>query len=213
MPASISAPASTRSSASRDFGAPALGAVIVNREQNVTIINNTTNITNITVNNSTVYTGGPSYAKITAALSARPIPTLKLVRQSDTSLIRPQGGKILSHQQGNQLVVLAPQDHRPRRRQDSRPAKVAKTLPASKRTTAGMASRTPQQRAEAPEQDSKPRRGSEPTLPPNRSTPKTSKLVNEKAQRRASKTLASGPAATPQSPARAGRKSSRRLPR
>lgn len=86
-----------------DFGAPALGPVIVTREQNVSIINNTTNITNITVNNSTVYNGGPSYAKY-SALSARPIPTLKLVRQSTPA----EGGKILSRQQGNQLMVVAP---------------------------------------------------------------------------------------------------------
>ena len=84
-----------------DFGAPALGSVIVNRERNVTIINNTTNITNITVNNSNVYTGGPSYA-VMAAHSSRPIPTLKLVRQSDSAAIHAAGGKILAHQQGNQ---------------------------------------------------------------------------------------------------------------
>ncbi len=91
----------------RDFGAPSLGGVIVNRDQNVTIINNTTNITNITVNNSNVYTGGPSYAKY-AALSAKPIPTLKLVRQRDTSLVGQQGGKVLARQSGSQLTVLAP---------------------------------------------------------------------------------------------------------
>jgi hypothetical protein len=90
-----------------DFGAPALGPVIVNREQNVNIITRTTNITNITNNNSTVYTGGPRYS-VVAAHSTRPIPVLKLVRQSDTSGIKAQGGKILSHQQGNQLMVIAP---------------------------------------------------------------------------------------------------------
>ena len=67
----------------RDFGAPALGAVIVNREQNVNIITYTTNITNITtvnnttINNTTIYNGGPSYATVSAARSSRPIPTLQ----------------------------------------------------------------------------------------------------------------------------------------
>jgi hypothetical protein len=90
-----------------DFGATVLGPVIVNREQNVTIINRTTNITNITVNNSTVYTGGPRYS-VMAARSTRPIPTLKLVRQTDVSGIKAGGGKILSRQSGNQLMVIAP---------------------------------------------------------------------------------------------------------
>ena len=108
-----------------DFGAPALGPVIIGREQNVTIINNTTNITNITTNNSNVYAGGPSYAAL-AAHSSRPIPRLKLVRQTDASLA--QGGKVLSHQQGNQLMVLAPHITAPAGGHAPAPPKVAKTL-------------------------------------------------------------------------------------
>ena len=111
----------------QDFGAPALGAVIVNREQNVTIINNTTNITNITVNNSNVYTGGPSYATI-AARSTRPIPTLKLVRQGDPAAIRSAGGKALSRQAGNQLFVLAPKVTAPAGGKLPAPPHVARTL-------------------------------------------------------------------------------------
>jgi hypothetical protein len=106
-----------------DFGAPALGAVIVNREQNINIINNTTNITNITVNNSNVYTGGPSYAKY-SALSSRPIPALKLSRQSATGA----GGKIMSRQQGSQLMVIAPKISAPAGGALPAPPKVAKTI-------------------------------------------------------------------------------------
>ncbi|HEX4083623.1 MAG TPA: DUF6600 domain-containing protein [Chthoniobacteraceae bacterium] len=112
-----------------NFGAPALGPVIVNREQNVTIINNTTNITNITTNNSNVYVGGPSYATLSAH-SSRPIPTLKLVRESDASLAR--GGKVLSHQQGNQLMVVAPHVAAPAGRHAPAPARVAKTISDAK---------------------------------------------------------------------------------
>jgi hypothetical protein len=114
----------------RDFGAPALGPVIVNREQNVTIINNTTNITNITTNNTTVYNGGPNYNMI-AARSARPIPTLKLVRQTDAGAIRAANGKILSRQSGNQLMVLAPHVTAPTGKMPA-PPHVARTLTASK---------------------------------------------------------------------------------
>ena len=111
-----------------DFGAPALGSVIVNREQNITIINNTTNITNITTNNSNVYNGGPNYAKL-SAVSRRPIPTLKLVRQGD-SAIGAAGGKMLAHQQGNQLVVLAPHVTAPAGGKLPAPPRVARTISA-----------------------------------------------------------------------------------
>jgi len=107
-----------------DFGAPALGAVILERGRNGTIINNTTNITNITYNNSNVYTGGPSYRTMSAH-STRPIPTLKLVRQSD---VRAAGGKALSRQQGNQLMVLAPKITASAPGSEPTPSKVAKTL-------------------------------------------------------------------------------------
>ena len=67
----------------RDFGAPVIREVLIPREENVTIIRNTVNITNITVNNNgQTFVGGPSFAAI-AARSARPIPTLKLVQQTN----------------------------------------------------------------------------------------------------------------------------------
>ena len=105
-----------------NFGAPALGAVIVDRGQNVTIINNTRNITNITVNNSNVYTGGPSYALL-AARSTRPIPTLKLVRQGSVGA----SGKLLARTKGSSLMVIAPHVTAPTGKAPA-PPKVAKTL-------------------------------------------------------------------------------------
>jgi hypothetical protein len=131
----------------RDFGAPALGGVIVNREQNVTIINNTTNITNITTNNSTVYTGGPRYADI-AARSSRPIPTLHLVRQGGSAAIAAAGGKILSHQRGNDLVVLAPHVTPPAGGKFPAPPYVAKTLAEAKPDHGWDIVKDPQQRAD-----------------------------------------------------------------
>jgi hypothetical protein len=130
----------------RDFGAPALGAVIVNREQNVTIINKTTNITNITTYNSSVYTGGPNYTTISAR-SARPIPTLKLVRQSDPSAIRAANGKILSRQSGNQLTVIAPHVTAPASGKLPAPSHVARTLTAAPPDHGWDVVKDPQQRA------------------------------------------------------------------
>jgi hypothetical protein len=126
-----------------DFGAPALGAVILDRSRNVTIINNTTNITNITNNNGNVYTGGPKYAAI-AARSTRPIPTLKLVRQGSPGALKGANGKFLAHQQGSQLVVLAPKVTAPEGKAPA-PAKVTKTLTGVKADN-GWAGTDPSQR-------------------------------------------------------------------
>jgi hypothetical protein len=130
-----------------DFGSPALRGVIVNREQNVTIINNTTNITNITTNNTTIFNGGPSYA-VVAARSSRPIPVLHLVRQGGAAAIQAAGGKILAHQQGNQLVVLAPRVAGPAGGKLPAPPHVAKTLADAKPDHGWDIVKDPQQRAQ-----------------------------------------------------------------
>jgi hypothetical protein len=137
-----------------DFGAPALGGVIVNRQQNIDIINRTTNITNITtvnnttINNTTIYNGGPSYAAVSAA-SSRPIPVLHLVRQTSPEAIQSANGKILAHQQGNQLVVLAPRITKPAGGKFPAPSYVAKTLPATAKPDHGWdIVKDPQQRAQ-----------------------------------------------------------------
>ena len=180
----------------RDFGAPALGPVILNREQNVTIINNTTNITNITtINNSNVYVGGPSYAKV-AARSARPIPTLKIVRQSDPGAIRAQGGKFLSHQQGNQLMVLSPKITAPAAGSHLVPSKIAKTLTASKADHGWDVVKDPDQREKLRSQV-KSQAGSESAgaKPVN---PDDIKFVNEKIKTQAvTKPFAAGEGTTP----------------
>jgi hypothetical protein len=161
----------------RDFGAPSLSEVIVNRTKNVTIINNTTNITNITVNNSNVYTGGPSYAKY-AALSAKPIPTLKLVRQRDTSLVGQQGGKVLARQSGGQLTVLAPRIT-PSTGGSIRPPKVAKTLTDAKADHGWDAVKDPAEREKLHAQI-KQEAGSSTTTPAKPVNPDDLKLVAAK---------------------------------
>ena len=99
----------------RDFGAPVLRLVIVNRTRNVTIIRNTVNITNITYNTygdvPVIYNGGPSYAVISRRCE-RPIPALKLVRHTHFDRQDFHGGpgrwSPNARTVGNQLIVNAP---------------------------------------------------------------------------------------------------------
>jgi hypothetical protein len=64
----------------KQFGAPRIQSTIVPTEHNVTIINQTTNVTNITYNNTTVVNQGPSYDEIRAR-TQQPIARLRLERQ------------------------------------------------------------------------------------------------------------------------------------
>jgi len=103
----------------RDFGAPVLRGVIINRGQNVTIIRNTVNITNITYNTGyfagpVIYNGGPRFDVINR-LSARPVPALRLVQNTTFDSAhwrdhRGPGGRMAFNAQtvGNQLLVPAP---------------------------------------------------------------------------------------------------------
>ena len=89
----------------RDFGAPVLGPVCLPRVENVTYIQNTVNITNITYNrtNSVIFNGGPNFVNINRVVN-RPIPALKLVQQQQ--LVGGRGFK--TRQQGNQLAMFTP---------------------------------------------------------------------------------------------------------
>jgi len=88
------------------FGDPDLRPVIVNHVENTTIINNTTNITNINVNkvNKTVYNGGPNFAAINQRVN-KPIQRLNLVRNTN---VQPGNARLNAQRKGNQLVLPAP---------------------------------------------------------------------------------------------------------
>jgi uncharacterized protein DUF6600 len=92
----------------RYIGEPVLRNYIAPRVQNVTYINNTVNVTNITVRNNVVYNYGPNYEVLSAA-SARPIQRLNIERQSATNLSAAAKSGTLTKVQGNKLVVAAPQ--------------------------------------------------------------------------------------------------------
>ena len=92
----------------RQFGAPRLREVVLPARENVTIVNETRNITNITYVNNVVHNGGPEYDVITKE-SAQPIRRLKLDRQTDF-----QGGggsradALRPRVEGDVLRVMAP---------------------------------------------------------------------------------------------------------
>jgi Family of unknown function (DUF6600) len=91
----------------RYIGEPVLRNYIAPPVQNVTYINNTVNVTNITVKNNVVYNYGPNY-EVLSAQSARPIQRLTIERQSATNLSEAAKSGALTKVQGNKLVVAAP---------------------------------------------------------------------------------------------------------
>lgn len=105
----------------RYIGEPVLRNYIAPPAQNVTYINNTVNVTNITVQNNVVYNYGPNY-EVLSAHSARPIQRLSIERQTAANLSAAAKSGTLTKVQGNKLVVAAP-------------AKLAKAPPTAKPPT------------------------------------------------------------------------------
>src|SRR6266481_2286925 len=91
----------------RYIGEPVLRSRIVDVNQNVTYINQTVNVTNITYKNKTVYNYGPDLTVVNQ-YSSRPIQKLKLERQAnvDFTAAAKSGGQMKV--QGNALIVAAP---------------------------------------------------------------------------------------------------------
>ncbi len=69
----------------QDFGAQQIERSVVPRERNVTIINQTINVTNITYSNTTVINQGPSYEDLRSR-SRQPIERLRLEREVNINL-------------------------------------------------------------------------------------------------------------------------------
>lgn len=108
----------------RYFGNRGLRPYIVPRYNNVNIINNSVNVTNISVVNNNIYNGGPDYNQINR-YAERPVPQYRLNRQNNIDLRNPRfnRGRI----EGDTLNVAAPRVN-PDRGQ-FRPAKVAGQVP------------------------------------------------------------------------------------
>jgi hypothetical protein len=125
----------------RDFGAPYLRPVIVNRFENVVIIQRTANCTNISYYDDhdfggIVHCGGPSFAYINQH-AYRPIPALKLVHKTNITNINIRNVNIFNAEaRGNQLAVAAPRIVKPVK--DAPPPKLVRSIPAA-RVTKGWA--------------------------------------------------------------------------
>jgi hypothetical protein len=91
----------------RFIGEPVLRDRIFPPTQNVTYIQNTVNVTNITVQNNVVYNYGPDY-NVVSRYSSRPIQRLTIERQSAADLSAAAKTGALTKVQGNKLVVAAP---------------------------------------------------------------------------------------------------------
>jgi hypothetical protein len=90
--------------ASREFGAPRVEQTLLPPERNVTIINQTTNVTNITYNNTTIVNEGPSYDEL-RAISREPVQRYRLERNVNVDVAaeppRPE-------MRGETVVIAAP---------------------------------------------------------------------------------------------------------
>ena len=106
-------PDSYRFCHTRDFGAPVLAPVCVPYTENIVIIQNTLNCTNITFNRhaSVVFCGGPDLRFINEHCH-RPIPSLKLLCE-DREVRGPHGNRQPQIVRGNQIALYAPRMKRP----------------------------------------------------------------------------------------------------
>src|SRR4051812_13034791 len=91
----------------RYIGEPVLRERIIAPAQNVTYIQQTVNVTNITYRNKTVYNYGPDINVINRS-STRPIQRLRLDREQNVDVAAAAKSGSLTKVQGDRLVVAAP---------------------------------------------------------------------------------------------------------
>ena len=91
----------------RYIGEPVLRSRIIPFEQNITYVNQTVNVTNITYKNKTVYNYGPDL-NVVNQYSSRPVQKLKLERQTNVDVAAAAKSGGLTKVQGTSLVVAAP---------------------------------------------------------------------------------------------------------
>jgi len=119
-------PGSYRFVEGRNFGARHLNTVFVDRSRNVSIINQTTNITNITCRDNVIYNGGPDYDE-QLRRSSEPISRYKLDRRRDFDGGggQQQDGYFQSKVDGDSYSVAAP---RLRDGGGGKPAKLSRSV-------------------------------------------------------------------------------------
>jgi Family of unknown function (DUF6600) len=110
----------------RYLGAPRLRPHIVPWRDNVTIINNTANITKITnVNNVLIFNEGPNFAEVNRRAEQR-IRYAKLERRDQVDQASLRSGRVKNSIEGDVFRVTAPQVRRSDR--DEKPPKLAGTI-------------------------------------------------------------------------------------
>jgi hypothetical protein len=88
----------------REFGSQRIESTIVPPERNVTIVNQTTNVTNITYNNTTIVNEGPNYDEMRAQ-SREPMQRFRLERNASVD-VNVEAPRPLV--QGQTVIVAAP---------------------------------------------------------------------------------------------------------
>src|SRR5438128_1553010 len=88
----------------KQFGAPRLESSVIPSERNVTIVNQTTNVTNITYNNTTIVNQGPNYDEIRTQ-TQQPIERLRLEREVNININVGEPRPVV---RGQALVIPAP---------------------------------------------------------------------------------------------------------
>jgi hypothetical protein len=110
----------------RHLGAPRLRPYIVPARENVSIINNTVNVTKITnVNNVMIFNEGPNFTQISRR-TEQPIRWARLERRWDVNREVVRAGGVRNRVEGDVFRVVAPRVDRSTR--DERPPKVAGTI-------------------------------------------------------------------------------------
>jgi len=90
--------------ATREFGAQRAESTILPPERNVAIVNQTTNVTNITYNNTTIVNEGPNYDEVRAQ-SREPMQRFRLERNASVDLNVEAPRSLV---QGETVIVAAP---------------------------------------------------------------------------------------------------------
>src|SRR5438477_1539283 len=88
----------------REFGAQRIESTIVPPERNLTIVNQTTNITNITYNNTTVVNEGPNYEELRTQ-SREPLQRFRLERNVNVDVAVEPPRPVV---QGETVIMAAP---------------------------------------------------------------------------------------------------------
>jgi len=146
--------------ASREFGAPRVEQTLLPPERNVTIVNQTTNVTNITYNNTTIVNEGPNYDEL-RSISREPVQRYRLQRNANVDLATGPRPEV----RGETVVIAAPVIAAPAA--NERPPTVKQTI-ATAAVDLGWAAIANQDEAKKARQKMKSEAAPPPNAPPKK---------------------------------------------